>query len=181
MFKKILLGINLFFAILLILSYFSPIISPESNSYSPILGLGFPILLITNIIIVFFWLIFKPLYSILSIVVLLFGYQTTSRFWAHNNEHHAIDSSMIKVMSYNVKNFDVYNYTLEWNYKYETRNKIFNLLKSENPDILCFQEYYFEKSKKFKTTDTLTTFLKSNHYYTENLITLELQYLQNTQ
>ncbi|MEI7595479.1 MAG: endonuclease/exonuclease/phosphatase family protein [Bacteroidota bacterium] len=165
MIKKIFLVLNIIFIIILVLSYLSPITSPESNSYIPILGLGFPILFIINIFIIFFWLIFKPLYSILSIVAFLIGFNVSNRYWAHNENNAPIDSTMIKVMSYNVKNFDVYNYTLDWNYKYETRNKIFDLLKEENPDILCFQEYYYENTKKFKTTDTLKTFLKANHFF----------------
>ena len=44
----------------------------------------------------------------------------------------------LKVMSWNVKNFDLYN----WTKNEETRQKMFKLIDSIDPDVLCLQEFY---------------------------------------
>ena len=41
-------------------------------------------------------------------------------------------------MSYNVRNFDLYN----WSGNKKTRSKIMGLIRKESPDIVCFQEFY---------------------------------------
>jgi len=76
-----------------------------------------------------------------------------------------------KVISFNVRNFDIYNYGKNWAYTYTNRNKIFNFLTKEQPDIVCFQEYVHDNTGKFKTGDTLKEFLsaKNQHlFYTSN-------------
>ena len=35
----------------------------------------------------------------------------------------------------------------------ESKNNIFKLLKKESPNIICFQEFYNDKSDKFVTLD----------------------------
>ena len=72
-------------------------------------------------------------------------------------------------MNYNVRLFDLYN----WSKNKSTRNKIFDLLKKEDADIYCFQEFYQVDRKGFFTTrDTMITFLRANNYreaYTHKL------------
>jgi len=48
----------------------------------------------------------------------------------------------LKVMSWNVKNFDLYN----WTKNEETRQNMFHLIDSIDPDVLCLQEFYTGKS-----------------------------------
>ena len=71
----------------------------------------------------------------------------------------------IKVMSFNVRVFDLYMWTKEKT----TRNKIFDFLKEENPDILCLQEFYHADVQhpkyEFKTLDTLVQFLSAKNYH----------------
>jgi hypothetical protein len=44
----------------------------------------------------------------------------------------------IKVMSFNVRLFDLYN----WTHNEEVKSKIIELIKKQKPDIICFQEYF---------------------------------------
>jgi endonuclease/exonuclease/phosphatase family metal-dependent hydrolase len=71
------------------------------------------------------------------------------------------EAGNIKVMSFNVRLFDLYN----WSHNRETRAKIFDFLKSESPDIVCFQEYYTEDSDVFNNTDTLVQLLDLPYYH----------------
>jgi endonuclease/exonuclease/phosphatase family metal-dependent hydrolase len=44
----------------------------------------------------------------------------------------------IKVLTWNVKNFDLYN----WSHNLETRTDMMELIQEENADVLCLQEFY---------------------------------------
>lgn len=66
-------------------------------------------------------------------------------------------------MSFNVRLFDLYN----WSGNRATRDRIFDLLNKEQPDVLCIQEFYQTNDKKehFKTLDTMLTFLEAQEYH----------------
>lgn len=70
------------------------------------------------------------------------------------------ESKGIKVMSYNVRNFDLYN----WSGNKETRSDIMQLIRSENPDIICFQEYYTDDNE-FRDTEYLKDSLGYRYHY----------------
>jgi len=71
------------------------------------------------------------------------------------------------VISYNVRNFDLYNYGKKWELNFTKRNKIFSLLRKESPDIICFQEFVNDLSGAFKTKDTMVTFLRAKNIHAE--------------
>ena len=78
----------------------------------------------------------------------------------------------IKIMSYNVRLFDLYN----WNDNIKSRNKIFNLIKNQNADILCFQEFYYDETNRFNTLDTLIQFQKAKNTHTAYTYTARNKY-----
>lgn len=49
----------------------------------------------------------------------------------------------IKVMTWNVKNFDLYN----WTKNKQARREMFDIIDKLNPDILCLQEFYTDKKE----------------------------------
>lgn len=66
----------------------------------------------------------------------------------------------IKIMSYNVRNFDLYN----WSGNKDTRSAIMRLIRTESPDIICFQEYYTDENE-FRDTEYLRDSLGYQHHY----------------
>ncbi len=66
-------------------------------------------------------------------------------------------------MQYNVKVFDLYN----WSHNLETREKMFNLVKDESPDILCMQEFFSRDSSKFDNLDSIVHFQKAKFVHVE--------------
>ena len=158
--------LNIAAAIILFLAFAASYVPPINSDFIPILGLVFPYIVIFNALFILLWIFIKPIYCIFPIICIAITFNTSFIFYA-SNKIKKIDGSEIKIMSYNVKNFDVYNYTVNWDYKFDTRNKIFSLFREENPDILCIQEYYYEKTKRFKTNDTLSIFLKAQNMHTE--------------
>lgn len=149
-FVKIILGVNIFFAILLLLSTFSSYISPQKLWISGFFGLLYPYFLIINFSFVIFWLIFKRKFILVSLTVILLGWNDYG-LYLRFNKIRAVDSTYFKVMSYNVRLFGLYNYNKDFSY----RDKIMKLIADEKPDILSLQEYYYDKTMKFRTEDLI--------------------------
>ncbi len=157
--RYLFLALNSVLAIVLILSAFSDLIDPITNVYPSFLGLAFPLFLLLNLLLIIFWLVFYKRFVFISILAILISYSAISNFFQFNFSNSKEDS--IKVMSYNVRLFDLYN----WSENIETRNKIFDQLGGQNANIYCFQEFYYTEQKgKFETRDTLITFLDAKNY-----------------
>jgi endonuclease/exonuclease/phosphatase family metal-dependent hydrolase len=154
--------INIVFALLLIGSYLSTHINPGKHYLWAFLGLGFPILLTINIAFLFYWLVRRKIQLIFSLVAIILGAHHISHVYQISFKTKPVDvENSIHVMSYNVRLFDLYN----WTNNKETRNQIFEQLNRVQPDIICFQEFYQSDSVDFKTRDTLVKFLNANNYF----------------
>jgi endonuclease/exonuclease/phosphatase family metal-dependent hydrolase len=74
------------------------------------------------------------------------------------------ETEQLKVLSYNVRLFDLYTSTNE--NRTLNRDNIFTYLKDVNPDILCFQEFYHQdKPTNFITRDSIIQFLEIRDYH----------------
>ncbi len=149
--KKILfktgLFFNWFFAVLLLVSDFSVFISPDIIPYSGLIGLLFPFLLIINIFFLIFRIFDKKVYFLISLIALLLSYYRIKDSYAF--QHKKVVSAPInplKIMSYNVRMFDLYNWTGE-----HAGDSILNIIKKENADVICLQEFYSRKDFDFQT------------------------------
>lgn len=158
--KFILLTLNSLVAVLLVISAYSSAIDPVDYTFPAFLGLAFPFVLLVNIVFIVFWFIVKKRFTFLSILAIVISFSAVSNFLQVNLSKSS-DKESIKVMSYNVRLFDLYN----WSKNIDSRNKIFDQLGGQNADIYCFQEFYYTKQKgKFETRDTLVTFLDAKNY-----------------
>lgn len=166
--QKLLLLINFLVIIALLLSYLSCYVSPAKFWIPAFAGLAFPYILLANIIFVVLWLFIRLKFSLFSVVAIILGFnQIMASFQFHSGSKALADKDYFKVISYNVRNFDLYNYKKNWDYTFTKRNNIFDFLKTESPDILCFQEYVHDVAGEFKTGDTLVTFLKVKNIHAE--------------
>ena len=162
-FLKIVLIINFIVCFFLLLSFLSTHISPATISWLPFFGLAFPFIFIPVICFFVFWLILRNKWILLSLFTILLGINHVRHFyqitlWSGPKSETSVK---IKVMSYNVRLFDLYNWVKNKN----TRNKIFNVLKREDAQIYCFQEFYYSEENPFTTRDTMVKFLKANNYH----------------
>jgi endonuclease/exonuclease/phosphatase family metal-dependent hydrolase len=165
---KLLLGINFLVIIALLLSYLSCYVSPVKFWVPAFAGLAFPYILLANIVFVVLWLFIRRKFSLFSIFTIILGYyQITASFQFHSGSKALADRDYFKVISYNVRNFDLYNYKKNWEPTYNKRNNIFKFLQTESPNIICFQEFVNDLSGKFKTKDTMVTFLKTKNVHAE--------------
>jgi endonuclease/exonuclease/phosphatase family metal-dependent hydrolase len=159
---KLLWWIHKGFIIGLLLSYATTFISPTSFPWLGFFGLAYPFWISFNVIAALFWLtVRKRKRFMFTLVILLLGWNVHNDFFAINTSSEPSDKA-IKVLSYNVRVFDLYN----WSDGSRSRDSIFNLLDQQSADILCFQEFYHTNKKGvFETRDTLIKFLPTVSYH----------------
>lgn len=141
MFRKILktaiLVLNIAFIALLLFSYMAPVINPQKFVLPSYPGLFFVYIVIINVGFVVFWLLWSKWYFLLSGLVLLAGYQPINRSLPYRfSENRITAPGAFKVMSYNVRVFNRYNWNKEGSVK-----AIANFARTQNADIICFQEF----------------------------------------
>jgi endonuclease/exonuclease/phosphatase family metal-dependent hydrolase len=166
--NRIVMFCNHIAVIALLISYLAPRVSPENFWFIAFFGLAYPILVFINLLFVVYWTIQFKKRALYSVVVIFSGWMILHRFVQFSNTSKSDSSNkMLKVMSYNVKVFDLYN----WSHNKETRSKIFGLLEDEAPEITCFQEFFHRDSSYFCNVDSLkkmTNFQYAHVEYTSH-------------
>lgn len=148
--RLLLLSMNLLLALALLLSDLAPYIDPNTLLFPAFLGLVFLPLFALNIVFVLFWLIVRPNYVLFGIIVIAISIPNLLN---HVNFGSGVDKSGdIKAISFNVRLFDLYN----WTNNKETPNNILDFFVKEDADIICLQEYFRSDAKDvLNTADTL--------------------------
>lgn len=166
----ILLSLNIIAGTALLFSYLAPFINPSKFLLPALFGLAYPFLLLVNLIFLIYWIIRLKKVLLISLLVILAGWNHLNNLIPMGGKTHAPQvgmesDSLFNVMSYNVRGFDCYNWTEDPN----TRGDIISLIQAQAPDILCLQEFYTSKKKGERKSD-LASQLKglpySNMYYT---------------
>lgn len=169
--NKVLLVLNILSAVAILLSYLAARYSPSDYWALAFFGLGYPVLLLVNLLFCIYWgMLLRPQFFI-SFVCIVIGFRTFDNFYHvrlfsnKKTEKELAESpdSAYKIMSYNARLFDLYN----WTENTKTRDRIFDMLTEEAPAIVCFQEFYYEDSTGFITLDTLQMLTKTLNYHVE--------------
>jgi endonuclease/exonuclease/phosphatase family metal-dependent hydrolase len=160
LFQKILLYINIGLGLLLILSYASVFVNPEFIWVTALFGLAYPVILILNIAILFFWIFLRRIEFLISFVIILAGWSFLTRlvhipFHFHKNTDTEASVKQgrrqLKILSFNVRAFNLYNWTNNLN----TEQEIIDFLKSQKADVICLQEYFTRETGKISRRDLL--------------------------
>jgi endonuclease/exonuclease/phosphatase family metal-dependent hydrolase len=139
--------LNWFFALLLVLSVFSVFIKPEYISVLALIGLLFPFLILINLFFLILRIWQKKRHFIISLIAVLMSFFRITDFYAFNtSDSEVTDADALKVMSYNVRLFDLY----KWSGNTEGGEKIFEIIQEEDADIICLQEFYTGKDNIYK-------------------------------
>ena len=140
-FKYFLIIVNIFFTlaqiILMKLDY-------SLNNFE-LLKLIIPVFCLINILFFIYWIYFFkwPLF------IFIFSFALCFSEWVllYQFPNNAIVSSQgFKIMSFNVRNFNVY----EWIKEKDIPKSIEKFIKKKNPEIICFQEFDKVLSPEFK-------------------------------
>ncbi|MGI8892377.1 MAG: endonuclease/exonuclease/phosphatase family protein [Bacteroidia bacterium] len=147
-------------------------ISPAKIWILSLFGFTFFTFYVINFVLFIYWSLHRRKYLILPLIMLLAGLKNVTGIMQfnipENNKKAYIENNGVKIMSYNVRLFDLYN----WTKNLETRSKIFDLLTDELPDILCIQEFYNSDIGDFQNLDTLLKIQKARYFHMANNITL---------
>ncbi|MFR9165175.1 MAG: endonuclease/exonuclease/phosphatase family protein [Dysgonomonas sp.] len=163
----LILIINVLTIVLLFMSVLAWKISPAKTTFFAYLGLGFPFLLIINLLFLVFWLIFRKWKFVLLVLVtlVLCMKPALTYFPLHFAKNMEVPQKSIKVLSYNVMMFSWFrNKNLQ-------ENPVMAYIRDSGADIVCIQEYLaIEGSDKFNSRE-IKKALK--HYPYHSVIKLE--------
>lgn len=137
MLRRFFILLNILAVIVLFLSCLAGYINPNDFWQLSFFGFGFPVVLVVNFLFLLGWIIKKDrvgLITLFAIALSLPFIQNTFAF--HFRE--ANKEAGIKLMTWNVKNFDLYN----WSHNRQTRAEMMAFIEHENPDVICLQEFY---------------------------------------
>lgn len=175
---KIILYFNILLAIVLILSQFSIFVSPAKFWPFAFLGLIYPYLLAANIAMILFWIAFRKKELFISLIAIITGWNILTSVIQPNfkflkkketRENYTRsfreENKIIKVLTYNVRAFNIYGWTQPKNAK----DSIFRFIQQEDPDIICFQEYFTQEKGLFAASRLYKSLKNTPHrhiYYT---------------
>jgi endonuclease/exonuclease/phosphatase family metal-dependent hydrolase len=128
---------NIVLTVLTVVGYVLPFLAPKTFPLLSVLTLFLPMMLIINVLYFIYWGIQFKRQILLSGVVLLLGITFINKFYKFSNSEFVADNDDLKVMSYNVRLFNKF----EWSDKRTVPIEISDFVKSKKPDILCIQEF----------------------------------------
>lgn len=135
---------NVAVVVFFLLACLVPLLNPQKWWFISFLGLAFPFLLILVILYMTGWLILlKPKFALISALPLLLGYKSISVFFAFHRPRTfnlAKEPGTIRVLSWNVARF--IELKRNANQGSQTRLKMLELIKEQDADIVCLQEFH---------------------------------------
>jgi endonuclease/exonuclease/phosphatase family metal-dependent hydrolase len=155
--------LNVLTAIAFILACLAPYLNPVKWWFISLTGLGFAFIIVTLIAFIFFWLLFKPSYILISLIPMLIGWKSITVFFAFHipsKFDYEKQKGDIRIAHWNVARF------IEWrrnnNKGSQTRLKMMDQIKEQNADVLCIQEFFTSSDPTYY--DNLTYILKDLGY-----------------
>src|SRR5690554_6176464 len=133
-YDKVLFVINSVFAAALLFAYLLPYIPPNSFDLLAVLSLTVPPLIMLNAVFLLYWLLRLKKQVILPLLVLLIGYNHVTSLYVFSRETSREEGdNIIKVLSYNVRQFNQYN----WSENNHIPEQISSYVQEENPDLVA--------------------------------------------
>jgi len=145
--KKIFIASNILIGIFFLAGANVKYFDPGHWWFMSLFTLALPYLLLVLVLFIVFWILIKPAWSIVSLVIIfsslhavqnIFPFHLSSDFPVHKK------SGNIRIMSWNVELFNILHYKDHP----EKKQEIIDLVNKYDPDIACFQEMVAGNSKK---------------------------------
>ncbi len=169
-FSRTVLFFNWFAIIGLLLADISPLVNPAKVWPLAFMGLLHPAFIIVNLLFLFYWLIRRKrqvFYTLITLLISMIHF--SKQYQVSFGKQDLAPDAAFKLMTWNVKLFDLYN----WSGNKATRSKMFEVIQSENPSVLCLQEFYSEDTGPFRNLDTLQSLM--SYKYTSEAYTITLR------
>ena len=165
--KVLFIVLNVGVAVVFLLGCIAPYLNPQKWWFITLIGLGFGFLIVTLLSFIFFWLVFSPKFIFISVVALLIGWKPITVFFAFHNPDrfdYGKPKDVLRVVHWNVGRFT------EWkrnnNPGSKVRLKMMDLIKEQNADVLCLQEFFHSNdSVYYDNLDYIRKELEYPYYY----------------
>lgn len=137
--SKLLWLVNIAVAFALLASYLSAYVNPLITTFFSFFGLAYIYILGLNILFILYWLIRGRRKLLLSVVVILIGYNPlVNHIQLMPGREAPRQGELLKILSYNVQNMAHSNTGKR---DPETRQRIYGFIGSQNAEIACLQEF----------------------------------------
>lgn len=163
-FDKIFLPLTIISAICLLLGTIAGSIDPRSNFLFAYFALAYPYSLLVSTLFLIWWILKKRwAFSILILFSIAIGYKKLHATFGLGGKEGAAEKAKnsVRVMTYNVHSFKLFGE----NNTVPVKEKMLQVVKDQNPDVICFQEFYTRRKGNFNTIDSLKRLLKTDYYY----------------
>lgn len=140
-------------------AYTSSYINPDPFAWLSLLGLAYPYLLITNIVLFLYWLVRWKKMVWAELLIILAGIPTFMTYYGTAEKENEDNAANLSILSYNIRYFDVY----EWTKQKDTKEKLLDYLNNYKGDVICLQE--FATSDKIQSRQDIIRKLKTYPYY----------------
>lgn len=138
-FRKILIVLNVVLVLCTFGAYLAPSMAPDSSFIFPLLGLGYPALLLANVIAVAVWLLMKSRLALLSFITMVLGAGSCSRI-VNISFPDSNQTAALEVATYNA-NFSKPIHFAPSEQKQKLEQDFTAYLKANDDiEILCVQE-----------------------------------------
>lgn len=164
--------LNVVSILALLVSYLSAFVDPNKTWIPAFFGLFYPALFFLNLFFVVYWIFKFKYYFVFSLAAILLGISIFFEFVRFNKEKPVGNyKEALNVLSYNVRLFDQYKATK--GQELFTRNSIFSLIKEENADVICFQEFFHGNDTYFPTIGPFMESQGTGYYFTNYIKVFE--------
>lgn len=162
---KITFLVGLVTAFALLLGILAGNLDPREHQRIAFFGLAYPFVLLLNVLFIIWWLLRgRILFALGTAAIIAIGWHpliATVGFVGEAGPGPKSSPELVRMMTYNVHSFKPYGE--EGNES--VKQQMLAVVKDENPDIICFQEYYTRRKGTFAITDSLKLILKTSNYY----------------
>ncbi len=170
--KRIFIITNILVAVFFLLACTNIFLNPQQWWFIAVLGLAFPFLLVLVIAFLILWSIFRSRWVFLSIALLLIAFTNIRaligfHFSADFKEEK--DGGNLRILTWNVMWFD--EQTKPDKTQKPRRKEMMDFIKSQEADVLCFQEFLEGNSEKkisYSNIDEITKLGYPYHYWVKD-------------
>ncbi|MDP4283104.1 MAG: endonuclease/exonuclease/phosphatase family protein [Bacteroidota bacterium] len=145
--KKIFIISNIVIGIFFLVGANVKYFDPDSWWFLSLFTLALPYLLLLLVLFILFWLLIKPFWSWISLLVIFISLHAVKNIFPLNFSAGFTlvkQKGNIRIMSWNVEQFDI----LHHKDHPEVKQEMFDLINKYDPDIACFQEAVAGEYKK---------------------------------
>lgn len=168
-YTKILVIITIIIGVAYLSVCLLPFVNTSENWFMAVPGIIFPLLLVLLLLLIIAWSLMKSKWRWVCVIVLVCGIQQIFSVFSFHLPHDFISakqSNTLRVMQWNVMGWDqgADKFKIE-NGLHTLRPVMMDVIKDQDADILCFDEFYEPKDTSFFKSNIATIAAMGFPYY----------------